>query len=281
MTGTKGSGRDRLSGVEAALAEVEKLRANRKYRNASGLFYTEGVRNFVQVCDNQFEIATLLFSEQLLTAPLARKLVRQKRRSGVPTIPLTPEQFRRISYTHRASGVAAIARQRWFPLQEISPQGGLCWVALETVRSPGNLGTLIRTSEAVGGAGFIFIGRRIDPFDPDVLRASMGALFRQKFVRTTLSAMREFISNHRFQAIGASPEGTIDLHHFDYPRSPLLLLGEERRGLTSEQRDLCQHLVRIPMVGAADSLNLAVAGSLLMYEIYRSRRSSPSPQTYS
>jgi RNA methyltransferase, TrmH family len=270
MTGAKGSGRDGLD-VEAALAEVEKLHFDRKYRDASGLFSIEGVRNFVQVIDNRFEISTILFSEKLLTAPIARKLVRQARRSGVPSIPLTPEQLRRISHTQYASGVAAIVRQRWFSLKDVSSQAGLCWVVLETVRSLGNLGTLIRTSEAVGGAGFIFVGGRIDPFAPDVVRASMGALFHQKFVRTSFSALRKSIRRNHLHAIGASPDGTTELHEFNYPRSTLLLLGEERQGLTQQQRDLCQNLIRIPIVGMADSLNLAVAGSLLMYEVYRSR----------
>ncbi len=257
--------------VEATLAEVERLQFDRAHRNASGLFYIEGVRNFIKAIDNSIEIVTIVFSEKLLTAPLARKLVRRSRRAGVPCISITPEQFRRISHTERASGVGAIARQRWFKLHDISPAASLCWVALETVRSLGNLGTLIRTSDAVGGSGFIFIGGSVDPYDPDVVRASMGSLFNQKFIRTNFSALRDWVRHHCCPAIGASPDGVTDFHQFNYPDFTLLFLGEERQGLTVQQRDLCQHLVRIPMVGTADSLNLAVAGSLLMYEVYRSK----------
>ncbi|NJL11500.1 MAG: RNA methyltransferase [Calothrix sp. SM1_7_51] len=155
-------------------------------------------------------------------------------------------------------------------IDNVIPQSGLCWVVLETVRSPGNLGTLIRTSEAVGGAGFIFIGNKTDPFDPDVVRASMATHFSQKIIHTNLNALSYWIQRHRCSVIGASPDGTNELHQFDYPRSVLLFLGEERQGLTHQARDLCQHLVKIPMHGMADSLNLAVAGSLLMYEVYRS-----------
>ena len=159
-------------------------------------------------------------------------------------------------------------------LKDILPQAGLCWVVLETVRSPGNLGTLIRTSEAVGGAGFIFIGSKIDPFDPDVVRPSMGSLFNQKFVRTSIKDLRRWMSHNSCLAIGASPDGTSEFNRFDYPRSTILFLGEERKGLTSQQRDLCQHFVRIPMSETVDSLNLAVAGSLLMYEVYHRHPSS-------
>jgi RNA methyltransferase, TrmH family len=270
MVGARNSDRDRLD-VEAILAEVEKLQSKRTHRDTCGLFYIEGVRNFIQAIDNKIEIATILYNERLLTMPIARKMVRNARRSGVHTISITPEQFRRICHTERASGIGAIVRQPWSKLYDVSPQAGLCWVVLETVRSPGNLGTLIRTSEAVGGAGFIFIGGHADPFDPDVVRASMGALFHQKFVRTGFSQLHHWIRRHRCHVVGASPEGETDLHRFDYPRTTLLFLGEERKGLTQPQRDLCQHLVRIPMVGMADSLNLAVAGSLMMYEVYRAR----------
>ncbi|MGD2181388.1 TrmH family RNA methyltransferase [Lusitaniella coriacea] len=271
MTGTRNSGRDRHC-VKAALAEVEKLHSDRNYRQASGLFYVEGVRNFINVVDRGLDISTLLFSEKLLTAPLARKLVRQSRRSGVPTVSLTPEQFRRISHTPRASGVSAILRQPWVELPKVSPQTGLCWVVLESVRSPGNFGSLIRTSEAIGGAGFILVGGRIDPFDPNVVRASMGSIFRQAFVRTTFSQLHRWMRSNHCCGVGASPDGAAELHQFHYPRSTLLVLGEERRGLTPQQRNLCQHFVRIPMVGKADSLNLAVAGSLLLYEVYRTAK---------
>jgi RNA methyltransferase, TrmH family len=255
--------------VEATLARARRLNRDRAFRDASRLFFIEGVRNFVQVSDNRFELVTILYSEKLLTAPLARKLVRQARRDGVPTLNLTPEQFRQISYAERASGIAAIVKQRWTKLAQISPQTGLCWVVLETVRSAGNLGTLIRTSAAVGGAGLILLGKQIDPFDPDVMRASMSGIFSQQFVRTSFDRFGDWLRQHDCQAIGASPDGVTDLHQFDYPRLTVLFLGEERQGLTPQQRDLCHHLVRIPMVGEADSLNLGVAGSLFLYEVYR------------
>jgi RNA methyltransferase, TrmH family len=271
MVDANGS-REKKLDVEAVLLKVEKLQRDRTYRDVCGLFYIEGVRNFIRVMDRGFEVATILYNERLLTAPIARKLVRRSRREGIPTLSVTPEQFRRVSHTERASGVSAIVCQPRLKLQEISPQAGLCWVVLETVRSPGNLGTLIRSSEAVGGAGFIFVGNKIDPFAPDVVRASMGSLFNQKLVRTNFSTLRAWMRHQACRAIGATPDGNTNLHQFGYSDSTtLLFLGEERKGLTEQQRKLCENFVRIPMVGEVDSLNLAVAGSLLLYEVYRSK----------
>ena len=257
--------------TKSTLDEIRRLRADRAHRDARGSFFVEGVRNVVQAIENRFHIETLIYSEKLLIVPIARKLVRDRRRSGTPTLSVSPERFRQISTTHHASGVGAIVAQRWSPLHGTSPRAGLCWVVLEEVRFEGNLGSLIRTSEAIGGAGFILVGARIDPFDPAIVRASMGALFRQTFIRTNRPSLRNWVRRHRCRVVGASPDGPAELHRFDYPRPTILVLGEERQGLSPFLRDLCSDLVRIPMVGAADSLNLAVAGSLLLYEVYRVR----------
>jgi TrmH family RNA methyltransferase len=263
---------DRISpDVRSALDEIRRLQADRTHREARRAFFVEGVRNVVHAIENGFHIETLVYSEKLLIIPIARRLVRVRCRSGTPTLRVSPEEFRQVSTTPRASGVGAIVAQRWSPLHGASPKAGLCWVVLEAVRSEGNLGSLIRTSEAIGGAGFILLGPRIDPFDPAVVRASMGALFRQTLIRTHDRSFRNWVRRHRCRVIGASPDGSADLHRFDYPRPTILVLGEERQGLTPLQRDLCSDFVRIPMVGAADSLNLAVAGSLLLYEVYRAR----------
>jgi TrmH family RNA methyltransferase len=257
--------------ARSTLEEIGRLQADRAHRDARRTFFVEGVRNVVHAIESGFHIETLVYSEKLVIVPIARRLVRDRCRSGTPTLHVSPEAFRQVSATPRASGVGAVVAQRWSPLHGSSPRAGLCWVVLEAVRSEGNLGSLIRTSEAIGGAGFILVGPRIDPFAPAVVRASMGALFRQTLIRTNERSLRNWVRRHRCRVIGASPDGSADLHRFDYPRPTILVLGEERRGLTPLQRDLCSDFVRIPMVGVADSLNLAVAGSLLLYEVYRAR----------
>ncbi len=257
--------------LRSTLPEVRRLLADRAHRDARRRFFVEGARNVVHALETGFHIDALIYSEKLLIVPIARRLVRERCRSGTPTLHVSPEDFRQVSTTPRASGVGAIVAQRWSPLHGASPKAGLCWVVLEAVRSAGNLGSLIRTSEAIGGAGFILLGPRIDPFDPAVVRASTGALFRQTLIRTNEWSLRNWVRRHRCRLIGASPDGSADLHRFAYPRPTILVLGEERQGLTPLQRDLCSDLVRIPMVGVADSLNLAVAGSLLLYEVYRAR----------
>lgn len=256
--------------ISSTLKAVRRLQSDRRYRDGRGAFFIEGVRNFVQAVDHRHDdIVAIIYSKKLLTAPLARKLVRRSRRAGIPTLRVSPEQFRTFSQMQRASGVSAIVRQRWTPLEAASIDAGLFWVVLGLVRSAGNLGTLIRTSEAVGGAGFILLDPAVDAYSPVVVRASMGAHFRQRFIRTSYQALERWINENGGHVTGASPDGALNFHHVAYPGPTLLLLGEERQGLSAHQRTLCDQLVRIPMVGQADSLNLGVAGSLLMYEVLR------------
>jgi TrmH family RNA methyltransferase len=256
------------------LTRIRKLQGERRYRDQHRLFFIEGVRNFVTAIDHRCSVETLLYSEKLLTAPLARKFVRQLKRAGVPFARVSPEEFRSISRAEHASGVAAILHQRIQTLEQIQPDQFSCWTVLSQVQSLGNLGTLLRTSAAIGADGFILLGQQVDPYEPVVVRSTMGALFKQTLVRTNVERFRNWIKAHRLSVIGASPDGVVDYDRVRYARPTVLMLGHERSGLTDEQRSLCQQIVRIPMVGGADSLNLAVAGSLLLYSVFRSAEPS-------
>jgi TrmH family RNA methyltransferase len=255
--------------IAPTLSAIERLQHDRGYRDSRGLFFIEGVRNFIEAVDHRFSVDTLLYSEKLLIQPLARKLVRRLKRAGVPFVRVAPEQFRGVSRTERASGVGAILRQRVLRLDQINLADQACWTAISNVRSSGNVGMLMRTSAATGAAGFILLGDSIDPFDPAVVRATMGALFKQALVRTNIDQLRRWVLEHNIPVTGASPDGTEDYRKVSYTRPALLMLGSERKGLTDEQGQMCNRIVRIPMVEGMDSLNVAVAGSLLMYEAFR------------
>ena len=252
------------------LSKIKKLQNERIYRDRKKLFFAEGIRNFVEAVDNNHQIDTLIYSEKLLISPIARKILRRLKREGVSFARASPEQFRAISKTERASGIAAIFRQSVLPLEQIKPNENICWTALSHIRSLGNLGTLIRTSAAIGAGGFILIGDEIDAFDPGVVRPTMGALFRQKIIRTTAEKFHKWVKINKLQIVGASPAGSVNYNEARYSSPTILMLGNERSGLTQNEKSLCQQLVRIPMCEGIDSLNVAVAGSLLMYEVFRS-----------
>ncbi len=260
--------------IERTLTHIQRLDRSRHYRDERGLFFVEGVRNFVAAVDNACRFATVLYSDKLLTSGVARKLVRRLRRHGVSTVRVSPEQFRAVSRAQQASGVGAVLRQRVQRLCDVRPASGLVWVVLRHLRSPGNFGCLIRTSGAVNGAGFLLLDSGLDPFDPVVIRSSMGVFFRQRFVRASALELRRWVLCHRLQVIGATPEAKRAYDEICYRTPSLLVLGDERSGLDPTQRQLCDELVRIPMATGQDSLNVSVAGALLMYEVLRASKGS-------
>ena len=211
----------------------------------------------------------MIVSERLLISGVGRKIVRTLRRAGTPTTRVSPEVFRSISTAERASGVGLIVGKPNERLSRFTPSSGEFWLLLESLRSLGNLGTLLRTSVAAGGQGLILIGGDIDPFDPAVVRASMGMLFRQRIVRTNLTECRHWVDARGVAVVGASASATHAYFGHRFSGPTLIALGHERRGLSDGVRRMCNQLVCIPMAQGIDSLNVSVAGSLLMYEIVR------------
>jgi RNA methyltransferase, TrmH family len=253
----------------AQIARLCSLRRDRARRDHSKLFVIEGIRQFIQACDEGFAVDTIFVSPVLLQQGIACKLVRRVTAGGARKVVLTPEQFRGISTTERASGVAAIVRQRWTPLVE-TPIGGTGWLVIDTIRSPGNLGTILRTAEAVGMSGVIFASPAVDPYDPLVVRASMGGIFHIPLTRTTPRELGFWLAAREVDLIGLSP--TAPRLWTDLPASPgghAIAVGDERTGLSPPLRRLCDTQVKLPMPGRADSLNVAVAAGVMMYELVR------------
>lgn len=253
------------------LDRVHTLRL-RRFRDKTRLHVVEGLRGVLHAIEARLPIETLIYSEILCYHPVAQKRVRLAKRAGVPVERVTPEQFRKISMTPRASGLAAILRQHWTPLAEADPRRGLCWLAVSQIRSPGNLGTILRTAEAVGAAGLIVLGNDCDPFDPEVVRASMGGIFHLTLARATAAEFGEWADAAGCRVLAMTPMG--ESSYDDVPVDPpvVLMLGEERNGLTEAEYAVCTHRVKIPIMGRADSLNVGVAAGVMLYEVLRRAR---------
>jgi TrmH family RNA methyltransferase len=254
---------------------IKRIRALhlREERERTGLYYVEGMRFVAQAARHNAHIETLVVCPSLLTHPFALKLATSLARSGVPTLEVTPEVLHSIALVDDPQGIGAVLRQKWQPLDRVKLGGKLCWIAHDTVQSPGNLGSIIRTSDAVGGAGIILLGNSTDPYDPATVRASMGATFTQRFVRTTADDFAAWKERRKWQLVGTSPTARTDYRALDYTSAPvILLMGSERKGLSSELQSICDVIVCIPMVGESDSLNIAVATGVMLYEVFNQRR---------
>jgi TrmH family RNA methyltransferase len=247
--------------------------ARREVRQAEGCFWIEGVRNFVQAYDAGWRFQSVVFSEVLNRLSLVEMIVRRLKASGTAPVKVTPEQFRSISLTERASGIGAVVRLPWRKLDEVAASDiGLGWLVIERIRSPGNLGSILRTAEACGIGAVVFLGDLADPFDPAVVRAAMGGLCRLRLVRASHSRFDAVRRSIGMQLVGLSPEAPQLWTELpaDVPVRPTgILIGEERKGLSAAMKALCDVAVRLPMSGKADSLNVSVAAGVMLYELVR------------
>lgn len=250
------------------IAEVRRLLKDRTHRDATGTFFVEGVRFLCRATERKVKIRFLVVSP-LLTSPRGRALIQEYWQAGVPCVHVSSQTFAELSLLDQPQGVGAVVEQRWTQLTQASARQGLCWLAASRIRSPGNLGTILRTAEAVGAAGLLLAGDHIDPYDPTTVRATMGSIFGLHYVRTNLPDLRAWARRQHAQIVGASPAGSARYDRVRYRRPTVLWLGDERKGLSTAEERVCQRLVRIPMGGSVDSLNVSVAAGVLLYELLR------------
>lgn len=249
---------------------VRALQTCRSTRDQAGLTIAEGARSLFRARDQGFSIVGLVVSRKLLGGAAIRRAV-DSLGANVPVLRLPPTEYRALSLLPEPPGVLAIVEQRWRGLPSVAPRKPRLWLAVEALRSGGNLGSMLRTAEAAGAAGVVCIGDDVDPFDPRVVRASMGSVFGIRHVRASWSELSRFRRDCGAKVVGAAPGASRDYRRADLSGTAVVLVGSERHGLSEAARGLCDQLVRIPMAGATDSLNVSVATGLLLYEAYRQR----------
>lgn len=253
------------------IKQIRKLRS-RAERDQLGLFFVEGIRQVGEAIQLGAEIDELVIAPELLTSQFALDLVEREIAGGSYNLLVSADVFRSISEREHPHGLGAVMRQRWQSLADIELSDQSLWVGLDTVADPGNLGTILRTSDAVGADGVILIGKTTDPYDPSAVRASMGAIFSQRLVRATNESLIDWARQTSVQVVGTSPDGPLDYQSVRYVGPLLLLMGSERHGLPPDLIEICDPLVHLPMAGRSDSLNLSVATGVMLYEIFNQRR---------
>ena len=254
--------------------QIKRIRSllQRKAREDSGVFFVEGIRLVAEAVQLQSPIETLIVAPDLLSSLFAKGIVAQAIQADIPILEVTPAVFETFSLKEGPQGLAAIVRQKWETLEQVVPGRELGWVALEEVRNPGNLGAILRTCDAVGCAGVLLLGPTTDPYDPAAVRSGMGATFSQRLIRTDVETLIHWKQRHQLTVIGASDSAPTDYQAVSYPAPVVVFLGAEQQGLSTASRGVCDTVVRIPMIGRSDSLNLAVATGVLLYEVFNQHR---------
>jgi TrmH family RNA methyltransferase len=240
-------------------------------RSRTGLYLIEGIRHVARAVEHHAPIQSFFFDPSVLSNRFGQKLARKLRQSGIPGTQLSPQLYRELTLAGEPQGIGAVVRQQWIPIGNLQPARDSFWLVVESIDSPGNLGTIIRTAEATGVAGIFVVGYA-DPWDPAAVRSTMGSLFSQKLVRSSAREFTDWARSFGVAVIGSSPAGLLDYKALRCRWPAALLIGGEKHGLSEHLIEISDFTVRIPMAGACDSINAAVAAGVLLYEMFNQRR---------
>ena len=269
------SGSDIIRSTANPLLKRARRLRRRRNRDDTGTFLAEGIQPVWQALEQRAPVEVVLLSEDLLSSEATLDFVTHHEGRGVAVARLSGSAFASIAQREHPSGVAAIVGMERFALDDLEVDERSLFVALYEISNPGNLGSVIRTVDAVGGTGIVLIGESTDPWHPSAVKASMGTLFGVPVCRTSSDAMLRWREQHRMQLITTSATAEQGYLSAAYRLPALALFGSEGEGLPVELEragDMCVH---IPMGGAASSLNLAVSAGVLLYEIKRVVESQP------
>ncbi|UCI30030.1 TrmH family RNA methyltransferase [Mesorhizobium sp. B4-1-4] len=247
-----------------------KALALKKFRDQQNAFMAEGLKLVIDALDLGWQIRTLVFAKAGRGNPAVEKVAARTVAAGGTVLEVSEKVLVAITRRDNPQMVVGVFSQKFQTLKDIRAGNGDVWVALDRVRDPGNLGTVIRTVDAVGAKGIILVGDTTDPFSVETVRATMGSIFAVPVAKATTEAFLAWRGGFSGLVAGTHLKGAVDYRSVDFSRGPvLLMMGNEQQGLPESLAASCDRLLRIPQAGRADSLNLAVATGIMLFEIRR------------
>lgn len=242
---------------------------DRRERDSSGEFLIEGYRELLRAVDAGWRMTQLFFCPELFLGVNEQALIDRIERYGAQLFRCTKQVFEKLSYRDRPDGLVAVSTQKTTPLNQLKQEFLL---VAEAIEKPGNLGTILRTADAVGVDGLILADKCTDLFNPNVVRASVGTLFSVPIADATGDEAIQWLKSNNIKILAATPHATEDYTDVDLTVPLAIVLGTEQLGLSQKWMEQADLQVKIPMLGIADSLNVSTASSILMYEALRQRR---------
>ena len=247
---------------------VKQVRALRekKHRREEGRFIAEGLRILTEAREAGL-LPEILFFAEGPRHHLLDRLIAEVEGAGGEAIETVPDILHKLSGKENPQIVLGVYRQFDTSLDRIDRGAAPLWIVAQALRDPGNLGTILRTGDAVGAGGLILVDDCVDPFSVEAVRATMGALFTQRIATARWEEFLPWLRSGPGQLIGTSLKTDLDYQEPSYTKPAFILVGNEAQGLPEAYEAECDLLVKMPMLGKADSLNAAVATAVMAYEV--------------
>ncbi|WP_109357135.1 RNA methyltransferase [Sphingorhabdus sp. EL138] len=264
--------RRQITGFSNPTIKRLKSLREKKHRKREGHFLAEGLRILTEALEAGKTPKLLVVVEDSELHPLARKIEQATFDSGGEVIETSEAIIAKLSGKSNPQSIIGIYEDHPTPLSDLDRGDSGIWLVAQALRDPGNLGTILRTGDAVGAGGLILIDDCVDPFSVEAVRASMGAIFTQKISQAPWEEFVAWLRAGEGQLVGTSLNTDKDYQSVRYKAPTFLLIGNEAQGLPDEYEGACDTLVKMPMMGKADSLNAAVASAVMAYEVLNQRR---------
>jgi RNA methyltransferase, TrmH family len=265
-----------ITGFSNPLVKRVRGLRDKKHRREEGLFLAEGLRILIEALDVGIAPVMLWYAPESAEHPLVRSLMQATEANRGDVFLTTADILAKLSGKDNPGTVIGVYEERIAPLAALNRAVSGIWLVAERLRDPGNLGTILRTGDAVGAGGLILIDDCTDPYSVESVRASMGAIFTQTVASARWPEFLEWLRSGPGQLIGTSLNTEIDYQTPRYEPPTFILIGNESQGLPETYESQCDILVKIPMMGKADSLNAAMATAVIAYEVLSQKRSAKS-----
>ncbi|MEA2011951.1 MAG: RNA methyltransferase [Verrucomicrobiota bacterium] len=254
------------------IKRLVKLRSRRQ-RDIENVFLIEGYRSLKRALENNINIAELYFCQEMFLGKNEDALIEELRKRGAEIFPINNSAFKKCAYRDRPEGLLAVAPQFHTSLEQLPTKKNPFFIVAESIEKPGNLGTMLRTADGAGVDGLILCDKCTDIFNPNVVRASTGALFSVPIAEASSEDALSWLKKNNVSVLSATPHTDNIYTEVDLNRPLAVIVGTEQHGLSQRWLDTADIQVKIPMKGKMDSLNVSVATALLLYEVLRQRES--------
>lgn len=245
---------------------------DRRHRDETGLMLIEGRRELQLAVKKGIEFERLFYYEELFREGGERDVLIRAEKLGAELVPVSRHVFKKLAYREESVGLVAVARQPRLALDDIPLVKPRLLVIIEGVEKPGNLGAILRSADAAGADGVIVCGKSTDIYNPNVIRASIGTVFTVPTVEGSSADIINWLRKNKVKIVAATPRTETEYFDADFNGPCAIIMGSEHEGLSDAWLNEADTLVRIPMKGEADSLNLSVSTALLLYEAVRQRK---------
>ncbi len=252
---------------------IKDIRAleRRRIRNQTGLFMAEGLQLVAFAVEAGWEVETLVYAKNIKSQPLVQQVAAKVHAKGGLILEVSEQVLSKLTHRDNPQHVIGVFKQRYGELSDLTKIEGDMVVALEGIKDPGNLGTTIRTADAVGASAVLLIGETTDPFSLEAVRATMGSIFHLDIYRSSREDFLAWRKNWPGDIVGTHLKGAVDYRRVQ-PKEPLMvMMGNEQSGLPDNMAETCDQLVKIPMAGKAESLNLAVSTGITLFRLRESK----------